>query len=79
MAFGDFEMLLPSDSQVYAFTRTLGDEGLLVVANWSNEAIERTLEIAREDMVSVIHNYEDAPAFDSALSLRPWEVVVYRW
>ncbi len=79
MAFGDFEMLLPSDSQVYAFTRTLGDEGLLVVANWSNEAIERTLEIAREDMVSVIHNYEDAPAFDSAMSLRPWEVVVYRW
>jgi len=79
MAFGDFEMLLPSDSQVYAFTRTLGDEGLLVLANWSNEAIERTLEFARADMVTVMHNYEDAPAFDSALSLRPWEVVVYRW
>ena len=36
VATGDFTMLLPQDPQVYAFTRTLGDLALLVLANLSS-------------------------------------------
>ena len=38
VAHGDFTMLLPDDERVYAFTRRLGDDELLVVANFSGEA-----------------------------------------
>jgi oligo-1,6-glucosidase len=33
VALGDFTMLLPEHEHVYAFTRTLGDQTLLVVCN----------------------------------------------
>ncbi len=33
---GRFELLLPDHEQLWAFTRSLGDETLLVLANWSS-------------------------------------------
>ena len=37
VAHGDFTMLLPDDERVYAFTRRLGDDELLVLGNFSGE------------------------------------------
>ncbi len=36
---GDFRMLLPDDPAIYAFTRSLGDQQLLVVANLSDDPV----------------------------------------
>ena len=36
---GRFELLLPRDERLFCFTRTLGDERLLVVANWSRRRV----------------------------------------
>ena len=36
MVHGDYHLLLPADAQVYAYTRTLGHQTLLVVANMSS-------------------------------------------
>ena len=79
MAHGDFTMLLADDPQVYAFTRTLGDQGLLVIANWSDEACTRELPLTFESPVNLIQNYADSPEWSSTIALRPWEVIVYRW
>ncbi|MEN9711047.1 MAG: hypothetical protein RL441_1039 [Actinomycetota bacterium] len=79
MAHGDFTMLLADDPQVYAFTRTLGDEGLLVIANWSDEACTRELPLTLSSPVNLIQNYADSPEWSSTIALRPWEVIVYRW
>src|SRR5207244_10793564 len=43
VAFGDFTMLLPQDSQIYAFTRRLEDVELLVLANFSHEIVDTDL------------------------------------
>ena len=40
VAHGDFTMLLADDPVVYAFTRRLGDTELLVVANFSGDAVK---------------------------------------
>jgi oligo-1,6-glucosidase len=37
---GTFELLLPDDEQIWAFTRTLDDTMLLVIANWSASPVE---------------------------------------
>ena len=36
VALGDFTMLLPRHEQIYAFTRRLDEEELLVLANFSS-------------------------------------------
>jgi len=68
---GDFRMLLPDDSSVYAFTRELDGTSLLVVANLSDEAVPCDL---RGDELVLTNLPEDTA---SGL-LAPWEARIYR-
>jgi oligo-1,6-glucosidase len=77
---GDFAMLAPDDERLYAFTRTLGDERLLVLANWSGEPydLDPGLDpVLRRRSVPelVIGNVPHGPG---SLTLAPWEVRVLR-
>ncbi|MBC7591176.1 MAG: alpha-glucosidase C-terminal domain-containing protein, partial [Salinibacterium sp.] len=73
VALGDFEMLEPEHPTLYAFTRSLGAETLLVVGNFSSELLELPLAVSG---ALVIGNYPDVT--DVAGELRPWEVRVVR-
>ncbi|RMI12963.1 glycoside hydrolase family 13 protein [Cellulomonas triticagri] len=82
VALGDFTMLLPQDEQVYAFTRSLDGEALLVVVNVSGEA--RDVDLADAWALDgdggwgplVLGSYPDGAA--SPTTLRPWEARVHR-
>lgn len=77
---GRFEMLVPEDPALYAFTRTDGGRGLLVLANVSGSplAVPASVLAGREDWALLIGNLHDsASAARDATSLRPWEAVVY--
>ena len=83
VSLGDFEMLEPEHPTLYAFTRTLGEETLLVVGNFSAVSLELPPAIAGELVIGnlvignlVIGNYGEVP--DIAGALRPWEVRVVR-
>ena len=83
VSLGDFEMLEPEHPTLYAFTRTLGEETLLVVGNFSAVSLELPPAIAGELVIGnlvignlVIGNYGEVP--DVAGALRPWEVRVVR-
>jgi oligo-1,6-glucosidase len=75
VAYGDFTMLLPDDDHVYAFTRSLPDAELLVLANFSS-----TVQSADAggpswaDAAQILGNYPH----DGGTDLRPWEVKVLR-
>ena len=71
-------MLEPEHPTLYAFTRTLGEETLLVVGNFSAVSLELPPAIAGELVIGnlVIGNYGEVP--DVAGALRPWEVRVVR-
>jgi len=78
VALGDFTMLLPDDEHVYAFTRRLGDESLLVLGNFT--ADEQPFDVGDawafdEGSALVLGNYDDV---GSPTALRPWEARVYR-
>lgn len=79
VADGDFHMLLPEHPAIYAFTRSLDTQTVLVVANFSSD--DQRLEglPAEEDWGAaelVLGNYPDPGA--GLPPLRPWEARVYR-
>jgi oligo-1,6-glucosidase len=73
---GDFEMRLADHRHVYAFTRTLGAESLLVLGNFSAEVqpIEGLDDWAGAEVV--LTNTPSPDPF--AAGLAPWEAVVLR-
>ena len=75
VALGDFTMLLADHGEVYAFTRTLGTDRLLVVCNVSG-GVQSLPDLLPEavDAELVLGNL---PLTDPAV-LRPWEARVLR-
>lgn len=68
---GDFRMLLPDDPGIYAFTRSLGDQKLLVVANLSDDPV--ACDLAGDDLVLT-----NLPEEAASGVLAPWEARIYR-
>ena len=77
IVYGVYDLLLPDDEDIYAYTRTLGEEKLLVVCNFSKN--ERTMEIPDEFAKAeiLISNYADAAAAET-VRLRPYEAIVLK-
>lgn len=81
VALGDFTMLLPEDEQVYAYTRELDGDALLVVVNVSGE--ERVVDLGASWPLAddggwgelVLGTHADA---GEPTTLRPWEARVVR-
>ncbi len=76
VALGDFELLEPEHPTLYAFTRSLGSETLLIVGNFSNDRMDAPLLDSSEarNAPVLLSNYAEAAA--GATELRPWEVRV---
>ncbi|CCI86609.1 glycoside hydrolase family 13 protein [Lactobacillus gigeriorum] len=66
---GDFE-LIPTQDEILAYYRVLGDEKWLVVANFSEQ--EQKLSLTDKIAKTLVYNYE-APTKLSALTLKPYE------
>ncbi|TFD48804.1 alpha-glucosidase [Cryobacterium frigoriphilum] len=74
VCLGDFTMLEPQHESLYAFTRTLGAETLLVVANAADAPLDMPLPADVTGAELLLGNY---PA-SSGAALRPWEARLYR-
>ena len=76
VALGDFVLLEPEHPTLYAFTRSLGSETLLVVGNFSNDRMDAPLLDSSEarNAPVLLGNYAGAAA--DVTELRPWEVRV---
>ncbi|WP_435194871.1 glycoside hydrolase family 13 protein [Natronomonas sp. EA1] len=77
LVYGEYELLLPDHESVFAFTRTLGDDQLLVVCNFDEGYT--SVRIPGLDPASelLLANYDDVP-HQSPLDLRPFEARIYR-
>lgn len=73
---GRFSLLLPDDPQVWAFTRTLGPEALLVLANCSSTPAgvraDAVPALARSEVLLPTHG------MSHSLTLQPWESRIHR-
>jgi oligo-1,6-glucosidase len=81
IVYGSYDLILAEHPQIYAFTRTLGIERLLVLLNFSagTPVIVIPPEISYTSAELLIGNYPDAPADEiGQLALRPYEARVYQ-
>jgi oligo-1,6-glucosidase len=71
---GRFRLLLPDHEQLYAFTRTLGEQVLLVVANFSSDEVD-----VPEGSLPSVEGAEVLLGTHSSTSsaLQPWESRIY--
>jgi oligo-1,6-glucosidase len=80
VVYGVYDIILEDHPQIYAFTRTLDDDRLLVILNFSGEnpvfELPAGLEAPRPELL--IANYPVNEGDDvRRLVLRPWEARVY--
>jgi oligo-1,6-glucosidase len=80
---GEYDLLSPEDEQVFAYTRTLGDERILIVLNWSKAPASVDLGPANDrpdptDPSVCLSNYDDTSIDLEARPFRPYEAAVYR-
>jgi oligo-1,6-glucosidase len=81
VVYGSYDLILEDHPQIYAFTRALDGERLLVVLNFSREepVCELPAGIHDSEAELLIGNYAAQPEDDiRRLTLRPYEARVYQ-
>jgi oligo-1,6-glucosidase len=81
IVYGIYDLILPDHEQIYAFTRTLDDQRLLVVLNFSAGepifVLPESIKFRQAELL--IANYPiDAAADITRFQLRPYEARVYK-
>jgi len=81
IVYGSYDLLLDDDEKIYAFTRTLDDDRLLVILNFSadSSAFNLSQNIPFTNAELLIGNYQvNAPHEVRQFTLQPYEARVYR-
>ena len=69
--FGNFELLDADHEQIFAYTRNTADQQMLVVCNFSGEAVAWNVPAEFADAELVLTNYESTPGL-----LKPYEAMI---
>ena len=69
IVYGNYELILPEDQQIYAYTRHWEGRKLTVVCNLTGRDANLNLDAAGELLIS---NYNDTN-LNAHMTLRPWE------
>ena len=81
VVYGTFDLILEDHKQIFAYTRTLQNEKLLVLTNFSGETPQFNLpdEVKYNTKQLLISNYQvtNEEVIDT-IKLKPWEARVYK-
>ncbi|MGR3763162.1 glycoside hydrolase family 13 protein [Rossellomorea sp. NS-SX7] len=80
IVYGEYELILEDHSEIFAYTRKLGNETLLVITNFNAHQPEFKLPTGLDDgnCEILISNYSGTASRPSELTkLRPYEATVY--
>ncbi|WP_174613516.1 glycoside hydrolase family 13 protein [Virgibacillus ihumii] len=81
IVYGSYELLLPDSEAIYAYTRSLGDEKLLILCNFTGEKqpCELPEELVNPSKEMLITNDAEAESRNfQSITLNPYEASVYR-
>lgn len=81
IVYGKYELILADDPEIYAYTRTLDDEILLVINNFfdGTPVFKLPVDLPGEHKGLLIANYDvEATAGIGEIQLRPYEARVYK-
>lgn len=77
LVYGEYDLVLEKDTQIYAYTRSLEDQKILVICNLTKESVPFVYGGALlEDKNMLLNNYSEE--ISETFRLRPYEARVYR-
>ena len=77
IVYGTYDLLLPDSKEIYAYTRTLGEEKLLVVCNFYEPELSFELPEEFAGCTCLISNYPEV-SLKAEMTLRPYEAFVIK-
>lgn len=77
LIYGKYEILQKEHPQVYAYTRTLGQEKILVLLNFSNRPAD--IDLAQLDRVQtvLVNNYPTVTRHGNSLTLQAYQALIF--
>lgn len=77
LVYGRYQLLMEAHPQIYAYTRTLDEDRLLILCNLSGEEAHcDEQQMPSDGLAPLLMNYATAA---ETLRLRPWEARIYRF
>lgn len=76
--YGDYKLLCAEDKDVFAYTRELNGDKILVVCNFHEKEVEFNINESFNSVEILLSNYSDSNSLLDSLKLRPYEAIIYR-
>ena len=76
--YGNYKLLLPEDKNVFAYSRELNGDKIVVVCNFYNKEINLNFKEDFNNVEILLSNYKDSSILMKDLNLRPYEAIMYR-
>ena len=80
IVYGDVKLIYPENESIFAYTRNLEDEQLMVVLNFYENEIDFKIpdNIDIDKLEIILSNYKDKVIKNETIKLRPYEAIVYK-
>ena len=80
IVYGDVKLIYPENESIFAYTRNLEDEQLMVVLNFYENEIDFKVpdNIDINKLEVILSNYSDKVIENETIKLRPYEAIVYK-
>ena len=76
LVYGQYQILQESHSEIYAYTRTLDEQQVLVLLNFSKKQATITLEETTNTGTLLINNYDRLDAKEGQITLQPYQAII---
>lgn len=76
--YGDYKLLCEDDKNIFAYTRELNGDKILVVCNFYEKKVEFKYDKEFKNAEILLSNYTDSSLEIDKLKLRPYEAIMYR-
>ena len=76
--YGNYKLLLPEDKNVFAYSRKLNGDKIVVVCNFYDKEVNLNFKEDFNNVEILLSNYKDSSIFMKDLKLRPYEAIMYR-
>jgi len=81
LVYGKYTLLDKKNPSVYAYTRELDGEKMVILLNFSASSASTTLELDTKKIKLLLSNYKEKPVANvkkNVIKLRPYEVIIYK-
>ncbi|MFH6767790.1 alpha-glucosidase [Gaetbulibacter aquiaggeris] len=78
LVYGKYDLLQAEHPDIYAYTRTLNTEKILVLLNFTNHESKIELPEIKMILEPLINNYKTVDATENTISLKPYQAILFK-